>query len=259
MARVLVLLVAIFVVSSSATHDWDRSDKWEESKGLHEDYNDDEEASEDHFAVTNEDIAANAISGAMHSAGIHKNVVDAALAQLTSTSTKDDDKPTATKCETWAMGDKVTDEAECTEGNIGQCLTSRVHLKITENGKETSKTLYTSNCDKMRLCTGMGEGYYTIEEGHCGTMPGEDGQDIYCSRGTPPKGKIPEGTECKKIVMKVKGADDKAAAKHASKDDVHLPAGTLPSGSKEKSGAGSLMANSALFLGATVVALAYGR
>jgi len=177
-------------------------------------------------------------------------------------------------CAVYAMGNKVEDRQVCTEGNTGSCLTSKIEIKM--DGE--MKTMYTSNCDKMQLCQGMGKGYYEIEDGKCGTMPGEGGQKIYCSRTSPEDGRIPNGVDCPKINMRVPdsvtGKPNNAGTGHRSgrygsgrqgqsqgdgvvrQDQSQGRAAPVstPRTAMKRAGAGTVVANT-LLMGASVLAV----
>lgn len=185
-------------------------------------------------------------------------------------------KASPASCAVYAMGSKVEDKAVCTEGNVGSCLTSKIELKMDN----IMKTMYTSNCDKMQLCEGMGKGYYKIEDGKCGTMPGEGGQKIYCSRTSPEDGKIPNGVDCPQINMRVTDEDTNkpsnddgsghrgSSSKHSRSSERHVVKEDQSTGHADKtrtptatlkarrSSAGTLAANS-LLMGISALAVVF--
>merc|ERR1712216_520937 len=117
------------------------------------------------------------------------------------------------------MGNKVTEAQTCREGNTRSCLTSKISLLV--DGKP--RTMYTSNCDKMGLCEGLGKRYYNLLPGQCGTMPGQGAQEIYCSATTPEGGKIPDGVKCPLIQMRIVDPD----AAHDGGVSAPAPVGKL--------------------------------
>merc|ERR1712196_214173 len=79
------------------------------------------------------------------------------------------------------------------------CVTSEIQMEVAGEMQQ----MKTSSCDKSNMCDGMDKGYYKIEDGSCATMPGDQGQRIYCSHATPADGAIPGYVNCPKVTLQV--------------------------------------------------------
>merc|ERR1711935_666013 len=194
--------------------------------------------------ITEHQLAHKVMAATMDGAGVDEKIKNQALAQLTMRYEKQQQpqpKQTeaiqnsqTTKCSVFAEGNQVGKPMICPTGT---CITNRIQLVI--NG--SPKMLYTSNCDKMRLCDGMGKGYYRINDGSCGKFPGKGGQEIYCTKQTPQGGIIPKNVQCPVIKLDLNGGP----SKKQWEDDYNA--------------ASSLGSNVWLMMGATLAVVMFGR
>lgn len=266
MGKCAVLLgVSLLILSVAFAHEKGAHDEesWEESE-----YHDIDESSHIvrknpsklHYAkgdkqadpaISEEELATRAIKATMDAAGLEEDVKAQALAQL---SMKTEAKTAApVSCQVWAGDSMVSDiqkdqsgrPAPCTdeEGKpVYHCVTNEITLQL--NGGP--KALFTSNCDKMRLCDGMKQGFYKIPDGQCGQMPGKGGQKIYCSKTTPEKGRIPANAKCNIIKMNLGG---EATTQNEPSRKVH----------KKHNAAGQLVSNFWVMLATTLTVFVLSR
>lgn len=147
------------------------------------------------------------------------------------------------KCETWAMGIKVSAEMTCAHG-VKHCLTS-----VQNAGTSAAKS--TSSCDNLGLCSGLNRGYYPeVANNQCVQLPakfsGGVPMSIYCTASTPPQGQLPQGVACQDLSINAAKLGPQTAA---------LPAPAVQVTPASKSGVAPVSGSPLLLVAITISTL----